>query len=143
VFCSKMFQTLQNKGPFMKKFMLYHFPALLCVLGIIVASSLPGTFIKKYISMVGSDKLVHAIVYAIFAALIFNSLLHIFQKMTCYHVALMTLGLVLVFSFLDELYQRRIPGRTSDVYDIIFDLLGAAVSVVLLSLVVSKYFRNY
>ena len=117
----------------MKKFINYHLPAIIYAATIIILSSIPG-FGHNYVFIFGYDKLIHFCVYAVFAILIFRSASHITKEVSLLMASINSLSFILFFAIGDELYQSKIPGRTSDPYDVLFDFLGAALIVTLLSL---------
>ena len=65
----------------MKKFFLYHFPALLYAAVIIAISSLPNLTGRQF-RLIAFDKIVHFIEYSVFAFLIFRSFSHLSDKIS-------------------------------------------------------------
>lgn len=70
----------------------------------------------------GADKLVHAGMYGVWGALLARAVGAAVPRRTLGQLLL----LVVMFAALDEWHQRFIPGRSSDVLDMIADLGGAA-----------------
>ena len=115
----------------MKTFITYHFPAILYGLLILVLSSIPKESLPE-ISLLRADKLMHFLEYALFAILIYRSFTHLLTRFGTRYVFLASFVFMLLFSMLDEAYQNYVPGRHSDILDIILDVLGASLILVLL-----------
>jgi len=123
----------------MKIFFLYHFPAIIYALAVFLLSSVPGMNIPEYKFLL-SDKMMHFIEYALFAILIFRSFSHLFHKQKFHYVIVVSSFFLILFALLDEYYQKYIPGRESDVADVILDVLGA--SLILFLLWMRKHRKN-
>lgn len=117
----------------MINFVKFHLPAIAYAGLIILLSSIPdlGT---KHNFLHGYDKLIHFCEYAIFAVLIYRSISHISKKIGFYLALGLSLLFILMFAAFDELYQGHIPGRDSNLYDALFDFLGAVLIVLILAL---------
>ena len=108
----------------MLTFVKYHLPAIAYAALILAVSSVPSLKTPE-VRFFAADKVAHFIEYAIFAFLAFRSLIHIpILSRTNLAVPAAVL-LVAGFAYLDELYQRHIPGRHSDMNDYAADLAGA------------------
>lgn len=114
-----------------KKFLIYHLPALIYAGLIITASSIPNLKTPK-IANFQFDKVAHFIEYALFAFLIYRSVINWGQRMLCNTALVISSILVLLFAIMDEFYQRYVPGRDSGIPDLITDLVGAALVLILL-----------
>jgi len=112
----------------MRKFLIFHLPAILYAALIIVLSSIP-ILGKPPIDIWKFDKMIHFVEYAIFAILVFRSISNISPKLNAGHTIVLSLILVGMFAFVDEYYQSYIPGRHSDPFDWLFDFLGAALII--------------
>lgn len=110
----------------MKTFFSCHFPAIIYGLVIILLSSVPGINMPKY-GFLLADKLLHFFEYALFAILIFRSFSQLFRKHKFHYVIVVSSFFLILFALLDEYYQKYIPGRESDVADVILDVLGASL----------------
>ncbi|MBN2226401.1 MAG: VanZ family protein [candidate division Zixibacteria bacterium] len=108
----------------MMTFLKYHLPAILYAALIIIVSSM-SNLTPPSVGIVGVDKLAHFFEYAILAVLVFRSFSHLSSRMRPGLVFLLSLLFVAIFALFDECFQAYIPGRHSDVYDIVFDLLGS------------------
>lgn len=115
----------------MKRFLLYHFPALLYAGIIFALSSLPRSEMPD-MAILKADKLLHFMEYALFAVLIFRSMSDLLGPKRFRHIVWVSLATVIVFAAADEYYQRYIPGRNSDAADVALDILGAALILILL-----------
>ena len=117
----------------MKRFSKYHLPAILYAALILVLSSLPGLGVPQ-IKIVALDKVIHFIEYAIFAVLIYRSFSNLSDKLQGRIVVFFSMLFVVLFALFDELYQSYIPGRQSDPFDFLFDVLGALLIIIYLAI---------
>lgn len=117
----------------MKIFLKYHLPALLYAGLILVLSSIPNWGPKQEF-IIGIDKILHFLEYALFAFFIFRSFSHFSPSISAKLVVFSSLVFIALFSWLDEYYQSHIPGRESDIFDALFDILGASLIVLFMAL---------
>lgn len=110
---------------------MYHLPAIIYATAIILMSSIPRLSAPEF-KFLFFDKLAHFVEYAVFAFLTFRSFSHISHKVTRGWAFLLSALFLSLFALLDELHQYFVPGRYSDVYDLIGDILGALVVLVYL-----------
>lgn len=84
------------------------------------------------VSFIGLDKLVHATVYGVLAALLLRSLRPGEQG---YSKQQMVWAVVLasLYGITDEVHQYFVPGRSSDVLDWCADTVGALLAVALVA----------
>lgn len=77
------------------------------------------------------DKLVHFAFYGIMAALFFNALMpgRTVDVSTRRRVLLLAFCIPALLGVADELNQLRVPGRTANVWDVVWDWLGAGTAV--------------
>jgi VanZ family protein len=115
----------------MTRFLLYHIPAVLYAVAIIVVSSIPDLQPPR-VREFGLDKLAHSLEYAILAVLAFRSISRWGRGLASNRTVLLSALFVCLFAIGDETYQNWIPGRFSDVYDVLADLLGALLVLVAL-----------
>ena len=115
----------------MKTFFFYHFPAIIYAIAVFLLSSVPGMNIPEY-GFLLADKLLHFLEYALFAILIFRSFSQLFRNQKLHYVIVVSSFFLILFALLDEYYQRYVPGRESDVADVILDVLGASLILFLL-----------
>lgn len=116
----------------MTNFLKYHLPALLYAGLILILSSIPSWGPKQDF-IIGLDKILHFGEYALFAFFIYRSFSHLSPRLSSKLVVLSTLVFIALFSWLDEYYQSHIPGRESDIFDALFDILGASLIVLILA----------
>ncbi len=115
----------------MKKFLFYHLPAIAYGAAIILLSSISSLKLPE-LGILRADKLLHFLEYAIFAILIFRSFSELLRKYKMRYVMIFSFFFLLLFAALDEFYQRYIPGRHSDLSDLLIDILGASLILCLL-----------
>lgn len=112
-----------------KRIIIYHLPPFIWALLIMIASSIPADQLPN-VQIFGWDKIAHVCVFFIFGILILRSLYHrnksIISKK---QIATLTLVFVVSFGIFDEIFQSIIPGRTSDIYDLIADAVGGILAV--------------
>ncbi len=96
------------------------YAALVFAVSSIPAKSMPGGRLWDF------DKLIHAGEYAVFAALLWMAL----ARTTAWppsRRAVTVFVLAALYGISDELHQALVPGRSSSGYDVIADVVGAAV----------------
>ena len=91
---------------------------------ITVLSSIPGHDLPD-LSLWSMDKLIHLIIYMIFAILIHRALRIELSRFG--YALVLTLIIGICYGGLDELYQNLIPGRDSSLYDWYADAAGVTV----------------
>ena len=91
---------------------------------ILIATSIPVPAPLASASPAGADKLVHVTMYAVLAWLSARAL-----ALPSTRGALIVVASVAAFGVLDELHQHFIPGRSTDVSDLVADIVGACVGV--------------
>ncbi len=75
------------------------------------------------------DLIAHALEYALFAWLAYKAF--VFIKPLQQHILFVTLLISVLYGFSDELHQYYVPGRQMDVWDFLFDSLGAVVVMII------------
>ncbi len=105
-------------------FLKYHLPVILYALTIITISS--WSHLKTpQIRFLAFDKIAHFFEYAIFAFLAVRSFSHISQKITKSSAFLLTGLFIVIFALFDEYFVQSLSRRTSSVYDVLADVVGA------------------
>ena len=104
-------------------------PALLWAAVVLTLTSVPNPNVP---ALTGGDKVVHVIMYGVFAALLVR--VWPIGRRRAMLVAVTLVGLAL-FAAADEWHQRFIPGRSADVADWAADVGGATLAVALTSFV--------
>jgi VanZ family protein len=110
----------------MKRFFIYHFPALVYAILILVLSSIPRSEMPD-ISILQADKFLHFLEYAVLGVLIFRSVAELYGPKYTKSIFWVSFLFVIVFACFDEIYQSYVPGRESDILDILLDIAGATV----------------
>ncbi len=115
----------------MRKLLVYHLPAALYAVGIIVVSSIPDLKAPPVALLpIPLDKVVHFLEYAIFTLLAVRSFYHISPAISRRNAGLISLLFLTGFAALDEYHQGFIAGRSPDITDLLYDILGAAFVLV-------------
>ena len=113
-------------------FLRYHLPAIVWALTIFVCSSVPGSSIPN-IGIFSHDKLLHAAVFFVLAALIYRSLTAQSRwPAVARHASLWTLAVTTFYGISDEFHQLFVTGRNSDYRDLIADVVGALAFLALI-----------
>ncbi|MGH8477979.1 MAG: VanZ family protein [Methylococcales bacterium] len=73
------------------------------------------------------DKAIHVLAYAVMAFLAWRAFGHFIQKGSL--LALCSLGFSGFYGLSDEVHQYFVPGRCADLFDLIADMMGAAIAV--------------
>ena len=101
-------------------------PAFIWAALILVLTSLPGRVVPA-VGIPHLDKVVHATLYAVLAALAARALWST-QRRRALLVAAVCASL---FGAFDEWHQQFIPGRSDDRYDWAADTIGASIGVLI------------
>lgn len=110
-----------------KSFLVYQSPVIFWAIVLFIFSSIPyPPQIKLFITF--DDKFKHAVVYCIFGFLIARA----FYNQTRYsslkkNLFLFTLLLGTLYGISDEFHQYFVPGRYSEILDVIADSVGTAI----------------
>ncbi|MBN1212793.1 MAG: VanZ family protein [candidate division Zixibacteria bacterium] len=116
-----------KSGP-LRPFIYYHLPMMLYASAIITVSSIPRLQAPE-LKFIAVDKLAHFIEYAVFAFLTFRSFANISSNINLTAAYVLSSIFLIIFAALDEFYQSFIPGRYSDIGDVLVDILGALLVV--------------
>ncbi len=108
-----------------KKLLIYRIVFVLWTMIIITLTSLPKLRTPAA-GIIGFDKLAHFSVYLVFAFLYVK----MYQKSTKQLLKSLLL-LALIIPFADEIHQIPIPGREFSIYDVIADMLGFSIILLL------------
>ena len=102
-------------------------------------SSKPGMAMPPLFS--GQDKLVHFIAYGALGFFVMGSM-----KTTSFGYrpgqALLAIALVTIYGVLDEIHQHSVPGRVTDIYDVMADVAGGTFGAFTMYFFVSKLPRS-
>lgn len=108
---------------------------------ILAISSIPSDSMPKGV-LFSWDKVYHTIEYFIFILLVGMSYITAKQRRLRMKWIPYTLRIGIIFPILDELYQSLIPGRVSSWFDVIADLSGVTIGIILLAFYYENIFRK-
>lgn len=112
-------------------FLKYWFPPIIYAGLIFFFSSRPSIHIGPELSHI--DKLYHALIYSVFSVLLWRAFHYaspaFFQK----RAILSALILTILFGISDEWHQFYIAYRHADVFDLLFDSVGASLALISVS----------
>lgn len=115
------------------RFLWYHLPVILYAAAILAVSSL-GNLRTPKMKLIAFDKVAHFLEYAIFGILTYRSFSHLRWTSGTKRTILFSIIFLAIFAVINELFQSMIPGRSSDIYDVLADLGGAVLVLVILLL---------
>ena len=79
--------------------------------------------------IINLDKLLHGIAYGVLAAAVLYATPLELRKKSLSFTAVLAMSTCLLYGISDEFHQSFIPGRYASIWDVIADLLGAALVV--------------
>ena len=97
---------------------------------------LPGSYVMKYslINFPGFDKLVHFVLFFIFAILLYVSVFPSgSSSLTRYLPWIISILISMGYGAVIEYFQGYVPGRSSDIHDLLADTVGAISGILALS----------
>jgi VanZ family protein len=107
-------------------------PAILIMAIIFLASATPGSDMPKFGTWdMPMKKGGHMLGYALLAAAYLHSLSRSLRTPRMHLIA--ATCMVLCYAASDEFHQKFVPGRTSSIYDVLVDMIGAMIGLALLS----------
>jgi len=125
----------------------YHWPWIAWLLGILIATSIPGGYVPHLITFkewMSPDKILHVI---LFAGLVFLALRGFLMQYHNDHYRLIYTSVLLVsvsIGAITEIMQKHIwTGRSGNVYDFGADALGCLTGLVIYNLVRKKIRGEY
>lgn len=107
------------------KFLKYWFPVLLYCCIIFGVSSIPNVQFPE--SVPTSDKLLHMSEYAVLAALFARAVRAKSQTQWALLIWANAVFFVTFYGITDEFHQSYIPGRASDLADLVADISGGSI----------------
>lgn len=112
------------------RFLRYQGPMIFWAVALFTQSSLPSYRIPD-LSIFTQDKLIHFIIYVIFAATVHRAITHQATFTTLKrHQYVFTILIVAVYGASDEIHQYFVPTRSCSLLDWIADVTGSLVFVV-------------
>ena len=123
-------------------FFYYWLPPLLFCVFIYCISSMPSVSIGP--SLPHIDKVYHFILYFILALLLYRALSHTLAPVNKKYGLWMALILTILYGCSDEIHQYFVPLRKADLWDLLFDAIGACVAIfcILYSKNVTKFYKR-
>ena len=121
-------------------FLFYWVPVLAYVALIFSLSSIPGAKVPGPFPFM--DKLAHLLEYSLFGLLVGRAIRFTWAGAGRLVMTLGAVGIGAVTALLDELYQRGVPGRSSDPYDWLVDVLAVTMAVVITQIVSARPLRQ-
>lgn len=114
-----------------KSFMIYQSPAILWALLLFIFSSIPHPPNVKILASY-DDLFKHAIVYGIFGFFIARALFYQsrFRRLRENYV-IFALLLGALYGISDEFHQYFVPGRSSEILDVLADCFGIMIGIIL------------
>ncbi len=112
-------------------FLKYHAAALAYAALIIVVSSIERLSAPE-IDWLSTDKLAHALEYALFAFLFYRSFSHLRPLRRGALPALAAMLFLILFAASDEFHQKFVEGRSAEALDVLADVLGGSVVILLM-----------
>lgn len=82
-----------------------------------------------------ADKIIHLIEYGLFSLLALRGLLH---PPVCLSTAIaysLAIGITVIYAALDEYHQSFVPGRNADAFDVLADIFGAILALLIYHIV--------
>jgi VanZ family protein len=107
----------------------YQLPPLLWIAIIFTLSSIPKLQLR-FESVLGADKIAHAVMFCVLCLLVRRAFFHqdFFPLLKTYAL-LGAFIFAVVYGILDEYHQTFVPGRVSDFYDVLANTGGALLYV--------------
>ena len=91
---------------------------------------MPGSAFPK-IRVFGISGIAHTFEYWLLGVLLLRSFLHSFPEKTIFMLALLAAGTAILFGISDEFHQLFVPGRCSELGDVIVDAIAAILGILL------------
>lgn len=111
-------------------FISHHLPFIAYGLLVGAISSIPDLS-PPPLKFIATDKVAHFIEYSLFAFLAYRSFFQLFKQNNKRTLLVSSIFLFL-FAIADEIYQYYVPGRYFDIFDILTDVFGASLVLILL-----------
>jgi VanZ family protein len=115
----------------LRGFLKYQLPPLIWIFGIFVLSSDPKLPTLLRVPE-GTDKIAHAFLFFVLCWLSWRAFFHqSYFPLLKRYALLGAFIFTVVYGLLDEFHQRFVPGRASDIYDVMADTGGALLYAVI------------
>lgn len=96
---------------------------------IFILSSIPGIDLPE--SIIGFDKLLHLIAYAVLGFLTYQVFINYKRGRRTYIVLIVSLIFSILYALSDEFHQSFVPGRNPDVFDALADGIGSFIGIMI------------
>ncbi len=93
-------------------------------------SATPGRDLPR-IDIPHADKLFHLVEYFVFGILLIRAFDQSNVNVSLAKLSILAIIIALCYGALDELFQRSVPGRSSDIVDYIVDCIGSLSGIIL------------
>jgi len=116
---------------------LVYIPLIVYWIVLFAATSIPAQSVPSFGV---SDKFNHFFAYLILAVLLY--LTFSFQERSMFakrNAALLTIAIAICYGVLDELHQMLVPGRSAEFLDWVADAIGAALGVLIITILLKKF----
>ena len=110
-------------------FIKYYLPTILWIITVLVLTSYPSLKIPDIGTSI-EDKLAHFGVYLILAFLMSRSLWYR-DNLSTWRLIYLSVLYCTLFAFFDEIHQSFIPGRSTELYDLLSDFIGILAAQIL------------
>ena len=110
-------------------FIKYYLPTILWIITVLVLTSYPSLKIPDIGTSI-EDKLAHFGVYLILAFLMSRSLWYR-DNISTWRLIYLSVLYCTLFAFFDEIHQSFIPGRSTELYDLLSDFIGILAAQIL------------
>ena len=111
------------------------YPGILCGIAILILTGLPGSLLPSVKPVIGLDKVVHVLMYAVFAFLcLWGYREQFIDNGSDYRKKAIWLAVVIGVAYggLTEIIQEAfVPGRTGDWFDFLADGIGTGLGTLL------------
>ena len=114
-----------------KKILKYWVPVILYAVLIFIISSIPQPP-QGLPSIPYLDKVLHLIEYSIFGFLLYRAFINSDNKFLVKYCIFFSILTAVCYGLSDEYHQLFVPTREFDLYDLLFDGIGASISVMIL-----------
>lgn len=118
---------LQNK-PALQQIVIYQVPFIVYASLIFVVSSF-SKLPTPDLGLTFADKIIHLIEYGLFSLLALRGLLHPPVRLSPAIAYSLAIGISVIYAALDEYHQSFVPGRNADVFDVLADIFGAILAL--------------
>lgn len=118
---------------YLTKILKYWVPVILYALLIFLLSSISNPP-EKLSAISYLDKILHLIEYAILGFLLYRAFINSGHDYIAKYSVFLTILTAVCYGFTDELHQLFVPNREFDMYDLLFDGLGAVLAMVVLNI---------